>query len=231
MGSHIVSYIDESSTTGPSREVWHDCPVLDMLYDPSVGYYFFDDFLHFGVTPTITTLIAGLNGYTLFGSAGATILPDDAAGGGIVLTEATDNEAVSISMEQHPFWINTSYGNLWFEARIKTSTITTAQQGWVCGLMDTTAMTAAIPVTATGTIADVNFVGFHLAPTPGAEPYFGDFFSSSPAHDGQKIFILNNASGDWEEVMELQEPGGFEPTILFAEGLEKSIDWYRQNLV
>jgi hypothetical protein len=41
-----------------------------------------------------------------------------------------------------------------------------------------------------------NFVGFHLA--PGDEPLFGDFFSSSLAHDGQEIYILNG--GNWEKV-------------------------------
>ena len=41
-----------------------------------------------------------------------------------------------------------------------------------------------------------NFVGFHLA--PGEEPLFDNFFSSSPAHDGQEIYILN--AGSWEQV-------------------------------
>jgi hypothetical protein len=42
-----------------------------------------------------------------------------------------------------------------------------------------------------------NFVGFHLA--PGEEPLFGDFFSSSLAHAGQEIYILNS-SANWEKV-------------------------------
>jgi hypothetical protein len=42
-----------------------------------------------------------------------------------------------------------------------------------------------------------NFVGFHLA--PGDEPLFGDFFSSSLAHAGQEIYVLNS-SGNWEKV-------------------------------
>lgn len=39
-----------------------------------------------------------------------------------------------------------------------------------------------------------NFVGFHL--TPGEEPFFGDFFSTSPALAGQDIYILNDG-GKW----------------------------------
>jgi hypothetical protein len=42
-----------------------------------------------------------------------------------------------------------------------------------------------------------NFVGFHLA--TGEEPLFGNFFSSSPAHAGQDIYILGDGGG-WEKV-------------------------------
>lgn len=44
-----------------------------------------------------------------------------------------------------------------------------------------------------------NLVGFHLDPGQ-APPLFFDFFSSSPAHAGQEIFVLDNASGAWVEV-------------------------------
>lgn len=43
-----------------------------------------------------------------------------------------------------------------------------------------------------------NFVGFHL--TPGGEPLFVDFFSTSLAHAGQEIYRLDNASGTWVKV-------------------------------
>jgi hypothetical protein len=43
-----------------------------------------------------------------------------------------------------------------------------------------------------------NFVGFHL--TPGQEPLFHDFFSSSPSHAGQEIYALDNATAKWVKV-------------------------------
>jgi hypothetical protein len=43
-----------------------------------------------------------------------------------------------------------------------------------------------------------NLVGFHLV--PGGEPLFMDFFSGSPAHAGQEVFVLDNATGSWVEV-------------------------------
>jgi len=42
-----------------------------------------------------------------------------------------------------------------------------------------------------------NFVGFHL--NEGGEPLFADFFSSSLAHYGQDIYVLDNTTGNWVE--------------------------------
>lgn len=52
-----------------------------------------------------------------------------------------------------------------------------------------------------------NFVGFHIDPV--SPPLFFDFFSSSPAHAGQQIFVLDNATGNWVEVTaaEPMQPG------------------------
>ncbi|MCL7487163.1 MAG: hypothetical protein M8357_03170 [Desulfobulbaceae bacterium] len=43
-----------------------------------------------------------------------------------------------------------------------------------------------------------NFVGFHIDSV--SPPLFEDFFSSSPAHAGQQIFVLDNATGNWIQV-------------------------------
>ena len=43
-----------------------------------------------------------------------------------------------------------------------------------------------------------NLVGFHLAGGFGAAgPMFTDFFSSSPAHAGEEVYVLDNATGAW----------------------------------
>lgn len=157
-----VSRNPTNSSIGLST-FWEDCPLLAITMDPSIGYGIQDDFVDMGLVGTITTIIsdAGAGRYLCFGSAGATITPAAALGGGIVLTEATDNESVSITTKQTPFQITAGAGNLWFEASIKTSTITTAEQAFIVGLMDATPQTATVPITATGTIADINMVGFH----------------------------------------------------------------------
>ncbi len=154
------TYANEDSVVGRSG-FWQDCPILDILADPSVGYGFTDDFIITGLSGTITTIATGFNNYSLFGDSGATIAADGAVGGGVVLTEATDDESVSMTVTQHPFNITRDGGKLWFEARIKTSTIVASEQAWLCGLMDNTAQTAAVPITADGAIADINMAGFH----------------------------------------------------------------------
>ena len=50
-----------------------------------------------------------------------------------------------------------------------------------------------------------NFVGFHLMPAQ--EPYFEDFFSTSLAHTGQEIYILDNLTGSWVQVTDPDTTG------------------------
>jgi hypothetical protein len=125
----------------------------------------FDDFIDGGVSGTVGAIAAFNGKYEIFGSSGATITYDEAFGGGLVLTEATADESVGITMAAHPYQISSSgdVGSLWFEARIKSSTITASEQTWFVGLMDTTPLSAAVPITATGILAaTMNLVGFHM---------------------------------------------------------------------
>jgi hypothetical protein len=142
---------------------WENCPMTAIRNDPGVGYMMEDDFIDLGLSGTITTIIssAGCGRYLVFGGAGATIAPDAALGGGITLSLTDDDQAVSITTKQTPFQITSGYGSLWFEARVTFSTISTNEQGWFLGLMDSTAQDATHPLTAGSALADMNLVGFH----------------------------------------------------------------------
>lgn len=155
------SKFTSATTSLGLSEFWDDCPIEAIRNDPGKGFMIGDNFVDFGLSPDITTIVSANGRYLLFGDAGATITPDAALGGGIVLTEATNNEAVSITTKQTPFQIIVTGGSVWFEARIKTNTITGDKQAWFLGLMDATPQTSAVPLTATGTLADINLVGFH----------------------------------------------------------------------
>jgi hypothetical protein len=156
-----VRYAGDTTGNGLSG-FWADCPMWEVRDDPSVGYGFFDDFVCYGLrAETLTTVVDITQGYIAFASSGGTIAADDAVGGGIVLAETTADEGVVFTTNQHPFNITSLGGDLWFEARVKPSHTATTEQGMFVGLMDTTAVTAIVPLTATTAIADINCVGFH----------------------------------------------------------------------
>lgn len=156
------SKFTSASTSLGLSEFWDNCPIEGIRNDPGTGFMIEDNFIDVGLCAAGgIASVAGFGRYLVFGSAGATIAPDAALGGGIVLTEATNDEAISITTKQTPFKIIVTGGSLWFEARIKTNTITGNKQAWFLGLMDSTAQTATVPLTATGALADINLVGFH----------------------------------------------------------------------
>ncbi len=184
-----TQYKDPTDTTaGPSPIIWADCPTLEMLHDPGVGYHFFDDFVMGGTDGTITTTI-GRNGYyDWFGSAGATITYDGVAGGGIVLTEATDGESVSMQASPRAFNMTANGGKFWFEARIKVGDIVTLANSFFVGLSDGT-LAAGVPLTTSGVLADMNCVGFVQ---PEADT---TTFDCSYRADGVAIVEVNSAVG------------------------------------
>ena len=154
-----VGYSGDNSQTGPSGAIWKDCPIADIIEDPNIGYYFFDDFLAIPKTPPTTEGNFGI--YKAFSSTGGTIVDGAEVGGSWALGSDGDDEGASIHTGATPFKISLSNAKLWFEARVKSSTIADTKHGFFVGLMDSTALTATVPLTAAGAIADVNIVGFH----------------------------------------------------------------------
>ena len=149
----------------PSPNIWADCPVAEMLEDPGRGMYFFDDFTGPAGLITSPTTEAALVGmpYSGFGSSGATITHGTALGGEVILTEATDNEAVYMMSKQRCFQVSKLLGKFWFEARVKVNAITDNQIGFLLGMFDDTAVTVIVPLsTANPPIFATtgNFFGF-----------------------------------------------------------------------
>ena len=167
-----------------SSALWESCPWDAIGNDPGMGIRFFDDFETFGLSGTITTEIA-LPGtpYAAFGSSGATILPENATTGSsaITLTEATDDESVSIRSAQTPFVIDALTKALWFEARLKVAVITNTCGNVFVGLMENVAGSATVPITAAGAVCDENFVGWQLLEGD------GDKWQGAYKADGQTI--------------------------------------------
>lgn len=161
-----------------SSSIWGRCP-WDSLRSKKVGgVAFYEDFSSFQITPATTEgNWAANNGWSQFSSTGGTItapalsaatkagLPSN----GITIGSDDDNEGVGIRTLSVPFALNRANQRFWFEVCLKKSTIANTTFELFAGLMENTALTAAIPITTTAaTLADKNLVGFYSTETVGA---------------------------------------------------------------
>lgn len=158
--THYGSGVTADTARNPSQSLWGDCPVLEIIEGSRAGWHFFDDFLAFPNAATNTSE-ANLGVYKYFTSDGADIADSDEVGGVVDFSSDGDNEGASLATVQLPYQIDLSTGDFWFEARIKSSTITDTKHGFFVGLLDSATLSATVPIAAAGTLADENFVGFH----------------------------------------------------------------------
>jgi hypothetical protein len=152
------------TSAGPSQALWRDCPVQQFQLDPGSGYHKFERWLEYGPITAVTTdaSLVGLPYYG-FNSSGGTHTYVASNEGGIVCTEATDNEASYIRAANWPVQVSAGKGDLWFEARVKVSAITDNQIGFIMGLWDNTAASVIVPLSTANppVLATTgNFVGF-----------------------------------------------------------------------
>jgi hypothetical protein len=164
MAVNTIDYRPTLSTTAdtnrnPSPVIWGDCPINELREGEQAGVFFRDDFLSFPITPATTE--GNWSQYAQFSSTGGTITAGTGQGGEAAFGSDGDNEGASIRTLSTPFKINRTLGKLWFEARVKSSTVTDTKHGFFVGLMQDVALTATVPITAAGAIADTNIVGFH----------------------------------------------------------------------
>lgn len=151
--------LDADTGRGPSANIWGAAPVSQAGADPAYGIEVFEDF-HLLPFTTLPTTEGAWGLYKVFSSSGGTFNAADEDGGVRTLGEVTDNEGVHFGMASFPFKIIRGGTKLLFEARVKRANIT-GTHGFVVGLIDSRALTATVPITAAGALADMNFVGFH----------------------------------------------------------------------
>lgn len=141
-----------------SPGVWYDCPYFAIKDGELPGAVFDFDFDTLPKTPATTEGNFGL--FTQFSDAGGFINAGTGVGGEWVIGSDGDNEGASIRSRSTPFKIIRTGKKLWFEARVKTSTVADSKNGFLLGLIQDVAFTATMPITAAGAIADTNLVGF-----------------------------------------------------------------------
>lgn len=154
----------DDSDRGHSPAIWSNCPIGSIRENNSIGIHRRVQFGQDGFK-TSTNVNAAMaywsNGFNLFGSDGAPVTAYDADGGGITVSSDGDNEGLSLQPTIAPLQIGQAYLPMWWEMRMKTSTITDTKHGFFAGLAALLTLSATVPITAAGALADVNLVGFH----------------------------------------------------------------------
>ena len=157
-----VDLLVGNSTRRPSDSVWGKCPIMDIQRGKVNGYFRHVNFGELKESANVNAAEAyWTNGILLFGSDGATATLLDAVGGGLTVGSDGDNEGIGLRGQNVPFQISRSHYDLWFEVCLQTSTVADTKHGFFTGLIADSAITATSPIAAAGTLADVNFVGFH----------------------------------------------------------------------
>lgn len=149
---------------GPSPYLWADCPVSEILHDPSLGAYLYDDFKDFPLTGTQTTQIAH-GRWKVFATTGSSVAPVSAVnsvelqGGALAFSTDTDNDSASLAQSYPSFLLSgltTTSGKLWFEGEVAVNTIATNGIGFFFGLAETEQWTLATGVPFNGGDAITN---------------------------------------------------------------------------
>ena len=133
----------------PRCPLWGNAPVLNCLVDPSLGFYFFDDF--------ITQASATSSDYNVYtavndGATGTNAFQNVAGGIFNLVTAAADNDYSALTTTSEIFNLGLSK-KVWFEARIKLAEATTNDSAWWVGMTDTTT-TGGFQADALGPLAD-----------------------------------------------------------------------------
>lgn len=157
-----------------SRNVWADCPILDLVEGNRNGMFFYDDFDDFPLPGTLTTQIA-LGKYKAFATTGDTIVRTttinsvETPGGALSLTHNTDNNSASIANYFPSFMISgstTNSGKLWFECCYAQNGILTNNASSFIALaeVDQWTLATAVPLNAGDAITNTaSAIGFRIA--------------------------------------------------------------------
>ena len=195
---------DADTNRGPSPGIWADCPVMEMIHDPSVGFHLWDDFFGSGEgTDTGQTWSAPSGGgrYLCFGITGATVQAKTSVAGALTgileLDVDADDEENYLGFDtthSSPFGeISDTAGHnkkLWFEGRVRFDNVDSGATA--CGKLfglgaSGMNVTGAIGADA-GSIAAVSFLGFRAlaADGDGLDAVYGD---------GTEVVLAESAAG------------------------------------
>ena len=155
--AHFWGY-DSGTRRKFSPGLWGNCP-WDGIKSGIVNGIAFDDDFEGG--PIVAAGAQAAYGhYYGFASTGGSVVDAAEQFGALTFSSDNDDEGASIALQVACLQITQNGGDLWFEARFKTSTITDTKHGIFVGLIDAATLGATVPIAADGTLADENLVGF-----------------------------------------------------------------------
>lgn len=156
--AHFWGY-DSDTRRKFSPGLWGNCPWDGIRSGIVDGIAFEDDFI---TGPLVAAGAQALYGnYHGFASTGGSGADAGVQFGALTLSSDGDDEGASLAAAIASLQITKAAGDLWFEARVKSSTITDTKHGFFIGLIDAATLSATVPIAADGTLADQNLVGFH----------------------------------------------------------------------
>jgi hypothetical protein len=163
------------TTDGFSDSIWGECPLESIRDQQKPGDLLEYEFDGFKLSANVNAAEAWwADHFNVFGDNGAVVADDALVGGSVNIGAAADNAGCGIVQSQTTWQISQSTFSFWFEARIATSTIADTKNDLFIGLIDSAAVTATSPITATGTFATtIGLVGFFRPETARTTPGTG----------------------------------------------------------
>lgn len=158
-------YAGTNTSAEWSGSIWADCPV-EALRDGQRAGGFYEEAFNTLPGGTIPTTEGAFRNGAFFSSTGGTCVGDTAeTGGGWAMGSDGDNEGAGYRCGMAPFKIILTGGDFWAEWRMLTSTIADTKHNIWSGLMADTSITAIVPITAAGALADTGLIGFQRPET------------------------------------------------------------------
>jgi hypothetical protein len=162
----IANAYGTAAGRGPSPEVWDNCPVLDILLDPTVGWIHFYDFQNGPEIASNTSVEVDIaSGYTVYSETGATATQQLDAPEGELLLEVNGTDDIDIAIgwgEKAGQIMIASSGPkaFWFEARIKMATVADNKTGAFIGFHDEACFVADGILADEGAMTTDDYLGF-----------------------------------------------------------------------
>ena len=179
---------------GPSKELWHDCPELQIM--TGAGIYYWEDFI--APPSMLVTTGPGLldsGGYETYQDTGVLFGPAFDVEGGVMGCTVMDTDNDEGSIQAIGSGVKFEAGKpLWFEARTRIDSITVNESAFFVGIASESAPASALIVDDLETMAVFDHVGWYYqgTDTTGVNAVFATAAGAQVEHAGDKGTLTDN---------------------------------------